>query len=157
MITSLLEPCLIIPNYAARHLVHSLSPAPCSRSRLQTPGPALSVCSVTLISSMSTLPILAGYTARTYAVLLIIKHGIVQEGVYYVSPDVAFPSNLLRSLPKHGACRSMLCSCVVFSGCTDAQGKLHLRTCSEKEGIGHMQKCKKMVSKLTKLKCVYEF
>lgn len=26
MITSLLEPCLIIPNYAARHLVLSVSP-----------------------------------------------------------------------------------------------------------------------------------
>lgn len=26
MITSLLEPCLIIPNYAARHLVHSVGP-----------------------------------------------------------------------------------------------------------------------------------
>lgn len=26
MITSLQEPCLIIPNYAARHLVHSVSP-----------------------------------------------------------------------------------------------------------------------------------
>lgn len=48
-------------------------------------------------------PILAGYNAETCTVVLIIQHGIVQEGVYSVSPAPAFFSNLLRSLPKHGA------------------------------------------------------
>lgn len=48
-------------------------------------------------------PILAGYNAETCAVVLIIQHGIVQEGVYSVSLAPAFFSNLLRSLPKHGA------------------------------------------------------
>lgn len=39
MITSLLEPCLIIPNYAARHLVHSVS-------RTMQPEQQLARCSV---------------------------------------------------------------------------------------------------------------
>lgn len=53
-------------------------------------GSLLCVCSVTLISSMSMFPILTGYNAGTYAVVLIIQHGIVQEGVYSVSPAPAF-------------------------------------------------------------------
>lgn len=102
MITSLLEPCLIIPNYAARHLVHSVSPT-------MLPEQQLARCSVCVQSPWyhrwACSPILAGYYAGTYAAVLIIQHGIVQEGVYSVSLAPAFTSNLLRSLPKHAACR----------------------------------------------------
>lgn len=53
MITSLLEPCLIIPNYASRHLILSVSPTVLpAHSWLD----AACVCSVTLISSMSMFP-----------------------------------------------------------------------------------------------------
>lgn len=82
MITSLLEPCLIIPNYAARHLVHSVSPT-------MQPEQQLARCSVCVQSpwyhQWACSPILAGYNAGTYAVVLIMQHGIVQEGVYFVS------------------------------------------------------------------------
>lgn len=78
MITSLPEPRLIIPNYAARHLVHSVS--------LTTPPeqpPPRRVCSVTLISSMSMFPHLSRlHRPGPHAHVLIIQHGIVQEGVY---------------------------------------------------------------------------
>lgn len=87
MITSLLEPCLIIPNYAARHLVHSVS-------RTMLPEQQLARCSVCVQSPWyhrwACSPILAGYNAGTYAVVLIIQHGIVQEGVYSVSLAPAF-------------------------------------------------------------------
>lgn len=100
MITSLLEPCLIIPNYEARHLVRSVNPT-------VQPEQQLACCSVCVQSPWyhrwACFPILAGYNAGTYAVVLIIQHAIVQEGVYSVSPASAFFSNLLRSLPKHGA------------------------------------------------------
>lgn len=100
MITSLLEPCLIIPNYEARHLVRSVNPT-------MQPEQQLACCSVCVQSPWyhrwACFPILAGYNAGTYAVVLIIQHAIVQEGVYSVSPASAFFSNLLRSLPKHGA------------------------------------------------------
>lgn len=82
MITSLPEPCLIIPNYAARHLVLSVSPN-------MLPEQQLACCSVCVQSPWyhrwACSPILAGYNAGTYAVVLIIQHGIVQEGVYSVS------------------------------------------------------------------------
>lgn len=100
MITSLLEPCLIIPNYEARHLVRSVNPT-------VQPEQQLACCSVCVQSPWyhrwACFPILAGYNAGTYAVVLIIQHAIVQEGVYSISPASAFFSNLLRSLPKHGA------------------------------------------------------
>lgn len=87
MITSLLEPCLIIPNYAARHLVHSVSPT-------MLPEQQLARCSVCVQSPWyhrwACSPILTGYNAGTYAVVLIIQHGIVQEGVYSVSSAPAF-------------------------------------------------------------------
>lgn len=82
MITSPLEPCLIIPNYAARHLVHSVS-------RTMQPEQQLARCSVCVQSpwyhQWACSPILAGYNAGTYAVVLIIQHGIVLEGVYSMS------------------------------------------------------------------------
>lgn len=81
MITSLLEPCLIIPNYAARHLVLSVSTN-------TLPEQQLARCSVCVQSlwyhRWACSPILAGYNAGIYAVVLIIQHGIVQEGVYSV-------------------------------------------------------------------------
>lgn len=87
MITSLLEPCLIIPNYAARHLLHSVSPT-------MQPEQHLACCSVCVQSPWyhrwACSPILAGYSAETYAVVLIIQHGIFQEGVYSVSLAPAF-------------------------------------------------------------------
>lgn len=68
----------------------SQAPSPQHEPSMQPRQPSqrpaqLSVCSVTLISSMSTLPVLTGYTTTTYAVVLIIKHGIVLEGVYSLS------------------------------------------------------------------------
>lgn len=67
-----------------------------------------------------------------------------------------FSPNLLRSLPKHGACRSMRCSLCVFRGCTDAQGKLYLTKCTRKESIRETRKHKRMVQKLIKQVCQYE-
>lgn len=87
MITSLLEPCLIIPNYAARHLVLSVSPT-------MLPEQQLARCSVCVQSlwyhRWACSPILTGYNAGTYAVVLIIQHGIVQEGVYSLPSAPAF-------------------------------------------------------------------
>lgn len=66
MITSLLEPCLIIPNYAARHLVLSVS-------HTMPPEQQLVCCSVCVQSpwyhQWACSPILAGYNAETYAVV----------------------------------------------------------------------------------------
>lgn len=66
MITSLLEPCLIIPNYAARHLVLSVS-------HTMPPEQQLVRCSVCVQSpryhQWACSPILAGYNAGTYAVV----------------------------------------------------------------------------------------
>lgn len=81
-IITLLEPCLIIPNYAARHLVLSMSPSVLPAHSwlgalcVQSPRYHRWACS----------PILAGYST----VVLIIQHAIVQEGVYCVYLAPAF-------------------------------------------------------------------
>lgn len=139
MITSLLEPCLIIPNYAARHLVHSVSPT-------MQPEQQLARCSVCVQSPWyhrcACSPILAGYNAWTYAVILIIQHGIVQVGVYSVSKAPApFFSNLLRSLPKHGACS-------VSGPACGAWGRLPL-TVGEENALLTQEGCERV--------CIYKF
>lgn len=91
MITSLLEPCLIIPNYAARHLVGA---------------PWLWPAAVCVFSHLHIIdehvPVLAGYNSRTYAVVLIIQR-TVSRREFTLPALPAFFSNLLRSLPKHAA------------------------------------------------------
>lgn len=119
MITSLLEPCLIIPNYAARHLVLSVSPT-------MLPEQQLARCSVCVQSPWyhrwACSPILAGYNAETYAVVLIIQHGIVQEGVYSVSPAAAsFLQFVTQFTQTWSVERFRPCM-----WCTDAQGRLAL-------------------------------
>lgn len=79
MITSLLEPCLIIPNYAARHLLLSVSPAMLPAHSWPA---ALCVFSHLDIIDERVPHILAGYSAGPCAVVLIMQDGIVQGGVY---------------------------------------------------------------------------
>lgn len=66
-ISSLLEPCLIIPNYAARHLVLSVSPTMLSAHHRLA---ALCVFSHLRIIHEHVPPILAGSSAGTCSVFL---------------------------------------------------------------------------------------
>ena len=106
MITSLREPCLIISNYAVRHLVHSVSPT-------MQPEQQLARCSVCVQSPWyhrwACSPILAGYNTRTNAVVLIIQYGIVQEGVYSVSSSSLFSPICYAVYPnmEHGVFKAL--------------------------------------------------
>lgn len=115
MITSLLEPCLIIPNYAARHLVLSVSP---------TTPPAHSCLAALCV--FSHLDIIDEHVAPPPAPLQPPSHTHTHlsrlqrrdlrcsfnnracycpgGSLLCVSRLQPFFSNLLRSLPKHEAC-----------------------------------------------------
>lgn len=60
---------------------------------------------------MSMFPILAGYNAETYAVVLIIEHDIFQEGVYCVFGSSLFPPICYAVYPNmaRGAVPTVLC------------------------------------------------
>lgn len=114
MITSLPEPCLIISNYAVRHLVHSVSST-------VLPEQQLACCSACAQSPWyhrwACSSIFAGYNTRTSAAALIIQDGIVQEGVYSLSLAQAF---FLQFVTQFTQTQNMECirSCMWCTGTT---------------------------------------
>lgn len=119
MITSLLEPCLIISNYPVRHLVHSMS----FNTQPEQQPTRRSVCSVTLVSSMSMRPHLCRLQRQDQCCCI---NNTDQEGVYSVSAAAAFFLSFVTQFTQTQSMeRFRLCMWSLGTTCTYCGRKIH--------------------------------